>query len=690
MGIFNTFTYSDGTLYGNFSKLEFSVEPFTCQVVGIDVFAGISRPRVDLFWSNPSGSVFGFRIVRNQEGYSESEEDGHIIFETFEPEVPDNQFFSDQFYEIPLTPGRYAYYTIWVLLADNSWYPAGGVYTLIPTQHSVVSPEGVELQSSEYKFAGLLPRVYTSQQRGPLDEINTSSDLFLFLSGFAFTFDEILTFADLLAPNFKADNTNPNFVSVFSKQLGLPLLPNVSLKTQKRLIRDAVYLHQQRGTSSGIGTFVEAITSFAPTVTTSPNLLLNPQESTFYKGVGNWKNVSTNATFTALNYGNAPSGETYAVDESWVGKYRTVSTSSTSWLLGFDNPLLEGIPVQAETEYTFSFYAQGTGTGTTGMRIFFFDRFGTQITNYEPPTTAINSTWTKYTYDYTTPAETKFIALQIALRTPQTAKDYLFDMIQVAETADPRSEDFHEARAVEVYLAPNKVNWIENPSFIESLTTDPTDWDYSGLDSVDYVTPTTVPGVLDGSHMVELTTVEDDEFAVSTSTGTIPTGYYYTFSVYAKAGSGSETITLGIAALDADDVAVEVNSAPVAVLSPEIALTNTWQRYSVTLFLPESEVETHLLVDVSGTGAGNVVSLDAAQVESGYTSTDYFDGDYTPRGAYWVGDENSSKSIFYSNKITKLGNLTTQLPDYVPLNMAYVITSGFDSLTTVELKAFSS
>jgi sulfur carrier protein ThiS len=190
--------------------------------------------------------------------------------------------------------------------------------------------------------------------------------------------------------------------------------------------------------------------------------------------------------------------------------------------------------------------------------------------------------------------------------------------------------------------------------------------------------------------MVELTTVEDDEFVVSTNTDVIPTNYYYTFSVYAKAGSGSESITLGIAALDADDVAVEINGAPVAVRSAEITLTNTWQRYSITLFLPESNVDNHLLVDVSGTGAGNVISLDAAQVESGYTSTDYFDGDYTPRGAYWVGDENSSKSIFYSNKVTKLGNLTTQLPDYVPLNTAYVVTSGFDSLTTVELKAFSS
>jgi hypothetical protein len=234
VGIFNTFTYSDGTLYGNLSKLEFSVEPFTCKAISNDVIGGVLRPRVDLNWANPSGTIFGFRIVRNQDGYSETEEDGHIILETLDPPLPDEQSFTDQLYAIPLLPGKYVYYTIWVLLADNSWYPSGGVYTLIPRAHSVISPEGVELKSSEYKFADLLPRVFTSSQQGTLDEIDQTSDLFTFLSGFAYTLDEMLTFADLLAPSLKGKNNNPNFVGVFSEQLGLPLLPNVSLKTQKR------------------------------------------------------------------------------------------------------------------------------------------------------------------------------------------------------------------------------------------------------------------------------------------------------------------------------------------------------------------------------------------------------------------------------------------------------------------------
>lgn len=691
MGIFNTFTYSDGTLYGNLSKLEFSVAPFTCKAISNDLIGEVLRPRVDLSWANPSGEVFGFRIVRNQEGFSENEEDGHIIFETFEPPLPTEQTFVDQMYEIPLLAGKYVYYTIWVLLADHSWYPSGGVWTLVPRAHSVVSPAGVELKSSEYKFANLLPRAFTSAQQSTLDEIDPTSDLFVFLSGFAYTLDEMLTFADLLAPSLKGKNNNPNFVQVFAEQLGLPVLPNVSLKTQKRLIREAVYLHQHLGTSEGIGTFVEALTNFAPTVSVSPNLLLNPQESTFYNGVGNWKNVSTNLTLTATTDTAAPSGEDYAVDNAWVGKYHTISTAGTSWLLGYDNPLLQGIPVKADTEYTFSLYAKGTGTGTTGLRVFFFDRTGTQISNHEPTYSAINSTWTKYSYDYTTPADTAFIALQIALNSPQNAKDYYWDMVQVAETADARSADFHEARGVEIYLAPNKVNWIENPSFTETVDMDDVDWAYTNAGTVTYVTPTTVPGVVDGSHMVSVETVNGNDLSISAHTDIVPKGVYYTFSVYAKTDSGTEPLSFTLAAYDETDTLLQINGEDVsATTTPVGGITDTWTRYTVTLFVPDIDGSVYLLPSIVGTTTGNKVFLDAAQVEQGYRATDYFDGSYSVRGAYWVGETDDSKSIFYANKVSKIGNLTNQLPQFLPMNTAFVVTSGFDTLTTIELKGFSS
>ncbi len=691
MGIFNTFSYNDGTLYGSFSKLEFSVSPFTAvAITNSSTYTDVENPKVELSWSNPSGDVFGFRIIRNQEGFSETAEDGHKIYETFEPPLPPETVFTDVGYSIPLSTGKYAYYTIWLLMADNTWYPAAASFTLIPKNHNMVTPDGVVLQSSEYKMAGLLPRAFTSQQKTPLDEIDRGSDLYHFLGGVAYTLDELLTYADLLAPSLHGGNNNPNFVMPFAYQLGLPFLPNVSLKTQKRLIREAAFISKNKGTVLGIGSFVEAITGFAPTVSTSPNLLLNAQESTFYNGVGRWKNVSTNLTLTATVETGTPSGEEYAVDSSWSGKYSTLSTAGTSWLLGYDNPRLEGIPVKAETEYTFSLYAKGTGTGTTGLRVFFFDKDGEQISNYEPTYENITSTWTKYSYDYTTPEYTAFIALQIALNSPQSSKNYYWDMVQVAETSDPRSADYHEARAAEIYLAPNKINWIHNPSFSELGVPSDYDWVFNGADDISFVAPTTVPGILDSSHMVQVDVLEDAELEFSVYTTPVPTGRFYTFSVYAKTDSASETMDLVLSATNELLEPITIDETAVSSTS-EIVITDSWQRFSQTLFVPNTGINTLLYVTLTSPAAtGSSIFLDAAQLEQGYTTTDYFDGDYLKQGAYWNGTDNSSVSFMYSGKSQKLGNLQNQLPSYLPMNTAYVVTLGLTDSTEISIKGFSS
>lgn len=699
MGIFNTFPYSDGTdptipqtLYGDFSKLEFSVAPFTSKAIDNETFGTVVRPRVDLSWTNPSGDIFGFRLVRNQEGWSETEEDGQIILESFDPTTPALSTFTDQLDEIALIPGKYSYYSIWLLLADNSWYCSDKTYVLIPKSHNVVSPEGVELQSSEYKFASLIPRVFISEQQSATDEIDQTSELYRFLSGMAYTLDEILTFADLLAPSLAGKNNNPNFVLPLAKQLGIPTLPTASLKTQKRLIREAIYIQKQKGTENGISTFTEALTGFSPTVSVSPNLLLSLQESTFYNGVGNWKNVSSNLTLTPTIEAGTPTGEDYAVDSSWSGKYHTISTGGTSWLLGYDNPVLEGIPVSAETEYRFSLYAKGTGTGTTGLRVFFFNLNGEQITNHEPTYAAINSTWTEYTYNYTTPAGTAYLGLQIALNSPQNNKDYYWDMVQVAATSDVRSSEFHEARAVEIYLAPSKVNWVDNPSFADGVDNPLLDlgWEYTSNITPTYVSPTTVPGIKDNSEMLEITTPVSETWSAITNTSILPSGKFYTFSIYAKA-DGAEDISLDIQAWDAatSEVIVTPTSQPVQN-TEAYSLTADWARYTVDLYIPSTSIDVKLAISVSGDGNGNVISLDDAQAEEAYKATDFFDGDYGARGAYWVGTENISKSIIYPNKFSKLGTLETELAKYLPLNTAFVITSGFETLTTVEVKGISS
>lgn len=708
MGIFNTFQYSDGTnpaipqtLYGNFSKLAFAVSPFTAVAITNNPYSDtLEDPAVDLSWVNPSGDIFGFRIVRNQEGFSETAEDGHIILETFDPVLPDLSTFTDVGYKIALTSGKYVYYTIWLLTADNSWYPAGACFTLIPKNHNMITPDGVVLQSSDYKMSALLPRAFTSVQKTPIDEIDRSSDLYNFLSGFAYTLDELLTYADLLSPSLNGRNNNPNFVVPFAYQLGLPFLPNTSIKTQKRLIRESTYLHKNKGTLLGISTFAEALTGFAPTVTVSPNLLLSIQDSTFYRGIGNWFN-HMGGMLATIEASSIPIGmngeEPYAVDASWHGVITTTDTL-VGVSCGLMNPetaqvdvLQLGIPVKSEATYEFSFYStylDDPGSGSAGATpvMYWYDSNGNNLDNQAGDYLDLTSglgTLQKGISSFTAPENSAFAGIGMLFNHPGA---YALDMVQVREVVDTSVVGFHEARAAEIYLAPNKINWIENPSFVETTDLDDVDWVYGGADIITYITPTTVPGVKDGSHMVKLE-YTTDPVDISAHTDNVPSDVYYTFSVYAKCEVSTATLSLYMNAVSGGDI-VNINGQDVTN-SSEITLTTSWNRYFVTLFVPDTGVDVHLEVGISGE-ISNKIYLDAAQAEQGYTPTDYFDGSYSARGASWLGDPDDSASYLYNNKIQKIGTLETQLPEYLPMNTAFVITTGFTSPTEVMAKGFSS
>jgi hypothetical protein len=282
-----------------------------------------------------------------------------------------------------------------------------------------------------------------------------------------------------------------------------------------------------------------------------------------------------------------------------------------------------------------------------------------------------------------------FLGLRVVFATAGT---FYLDQIQVTATNSVDPNNFHEARAVEMYFAPTKTNYLENPSFIESGDMDDVDWAYDGVDSVAYVSPTTVPGVLDSSEMVEITTTGVDTMNVHSHTYAVAPGAYYTFSVYAKTDANTEPLTFGIQVTDAaGTVLTDSNGNNIeSSFTPYGGVTSTWARYATTVFVPQSSTEVRLLVYISGETTGNIVSLDAAQVEKGYAPTDYFDGSYVTRGAFWLGDVNDSESMLYANLGTKMGRLQAEISNYLPINTPYVITIGDPANKTLESSGFSS
>jgi phage tail-like protein len=682
VAVYNSFLY--GTkLYGSSGKVTYSVAPFKALAVGTVISNNATIPKVELTFATPSGdNIVGFRIVRNQTGISETSEDGYIVYEQFLDPVTSSinvtssssNPITDSSFSFPLISGKYAYYSVWILLSTtNSWYLIDTAAIVIPKAHDTVSSNGIVLRTSEQKFVEMLPRIYSNSDNDALGVSDPNSDLARFLSGFSYTLDEIYTYADLLTKTVSGVDVNPNFVPALAKQFGLPQLPATSLKAQKKLIRQAAYLRKAKGTAAGIEAFVSALTGYSTTVTASPNLLLSSQDSSFYKGIGSWI-AGANAALTSVTSVAGYTSETYSINTVYTGQVVTSATNATV-SLGNSSPKFTAVPVSAGTSYSFSFYVKGT-TGTVTPTITWYDRLGIAVgTAATLAGRTVSSSWAKGSGTATAPDGAVYAGITLSF---SAANTYYIDLVQLALSS---VTSYHEADAVEIYLAPSKLNLVNHPTF-----KDGTGWYMQGISNTEYI-PTTVPGIFDGTNMLHATTVSSAStgLTLSTYSSTIAvTGTYYTYSIYGKSNSPT-TLSLRLTARDTSN-----NNTVISSNSTSINLTSNWQRFQVVLFVPTYSADVNLAGYVeSSTKENRELYFDAPQLELGYSATDYFCGDYSYRGASWSGTNNYSASYAYPAKAAAMANLKNTINEFLPINSPYIVTTGYGGTTRVEMYGYS-
>jgi hypothetical protein len=652
--------------YGQAPRLAFSVAPFTAIALSYDT--------VSLSWATPEGNFSKIRLLRSQDGFSETEEDGIILWEwssgnnqpilsTFE-DNPQNSSLS-------LTSGRYAFYRVWMKNdATNQWIVGGDVYTIVPKAHDSRASDGTTLVSTHDKFMDMLPRVFTSATQSPLDVVDTSSDLYKFLQGFSFTLDEIMTLADNVLPEESGRFLNPELINLKTLNFGLKPEAYIATKNQKRLVREAVYMFSNKGTAKSVETYIESLTGYAPTLTISPNLLLSTQDSSFYKGLGNWRGTD-GVTITTEQAVIPPTvvQEPNAIDYSYTAKV-VVSSANTGVNNGTVFPRSYGTPVVAGTEYVFSAWVKSTRSGGHGVtsKIYWYNYLGTPISSSVSgsATSVAQNTWAKVSYTATAPVGAVFAGVELLF--DNTGTLYL-DMMQLAKST---TTAYYEARALDVFLNPKKTNELLNPSFDDSLTAIP--WTVSSGATGSYVSSTWEGET--GSKMLEVVTASSGSTVVSAETAVVETGKYYTFSIYLKLSSETDTDTttvdLKLSALDASSQDV-VTTHQSDELDP-LVVTTGWTRFSVSGFIPANANPVLLKVEVTGTNAGKTLQYEAAQVEVAYKPTDYFDGD-SPfgYGAVWQGTVGASRSHIYPNKTVKVTRLTDTLKDFLPIGRAYTV-----------------
>lgn len=391
MGLYGVAEYGVDT-YGEAPKFAFSALPFTAEAIDYD--------SVDVRWTQIEGDYNQIRLTRSQNGYPETQEDGLVLWEWYQSsnEQRITEFIdSPENSEIPLVPGRFVYYRIWVFQTIQlRWVIAGDAIVLVPRQHNSVTPDGTILVNSTEKIADLLPRMYFSGSQSPHDAFDKNTTAYKFIDGFAFTLDEIMTFADNLLPEQNEIYANPALLELKTRNLGLDFESYIGTKNQKKLVREAAYFYQNKGTIKGLGAYAEALTGFAPVITRSPNLLLSTADSTFYKGTGFWEPVG-NTTLSSKETLVPPTStqEPNAIEFTYTGQFIATDSSGGGIRNGASFPKKRGAPITDGVEYTFSLWSyleQGTPDATLSIQ--WYDGTGELISaSSSSPQSLTADTW---------------------------------------------------------------------------------------------------------------------------------------------------------------------------------------------------------------------------------------------------------------------------------------------------------
>lgn len=716
-----------GAYYGQAPRLVLSSEPMAAYAMDYD--------QVWVLWNPPSGDFTKIRLVRNNDNYPETPEDGLILWEQSSTTNISGKVERDRFYDgkdnfldadtkndyYPPT-GQFVYYTMWIFTSGNLWKQSGFAATVVPKDFG-----------SQDRLFEMLPKVYTTDDQTPTGIPNKDSFVYTFLKPFSFSYDEILTYASLLKPSYGKRTTPPQLLGVHQLNLGLYPERGLPNKNQKKLIREGVYLYKNKGTYLGVSGYIETLTGYAPTVTVSPNLLLDVQDSSFTNGIGRW--TKTNGTLTSVSNKTAPTGnnaieKTYSgrfvtsasvvtfkarttnvatltlsaphgldvgdsiivtgVDSTFNGTFTVASvptttkityantdvnvtqtaatgsvTNTSNIFLGTDAPRTKGVPVTAGVSYKFSYYAASDSNGNVEGRIYWYDELGVQIgspaVGVELGTTGV---YQRKEQTATAPTGAVYAGFRLKFRTQNS---YNIDCVQMAPAATATNYD--EARGLDIFLEPRKVNILGNPSFETNIT------GWTTNSSTNRVAD--VPPGLPGTYSLRLS--GQTNLSISTNTNKYPStfkltqGLFYTASVYMKASANS-TVTMTLVA-DDDDSTNVVNAAST------LALTSTWKRYEVSLYIPEDLSTTGnitMTLTINGTLSSSSVNvwLDTAQVEAGFNATDYFDGSLpASSGVYWSGTAHASYSYFYQSRTIKMARLLDSLSQWVPMGTLWRVRS---------------
>lgn len=537
--------------------------------------------------------------------------------------------------DVPVPPG-FVYYTFFVFDSNSNWFKDAATSVLVPRNRG-----GLET------FSSLLPNALLSEDGNPFSPLDEENTLYRFLGGFAVTLDELSTYLDSSLPQqIRGGQVIRRLHDAYAASLAMPVEYAIGVGSSSRLHRDAGLIYKQKGTTSGLVKYVEALTNWDTKVVPSSNIMLSLDDSSFEDEIGAWGAVGATVERLLVNGGTVttpiPEYEDPVAPFKKVGVGQAVLTEEEASLsLPDDLSRLRSIPVSAETTYFFKAPLRAAnGTPSATLNMIWLDQSGTELSTDSGSAVTLSTSWQTVELSAESPTGAYFLSIRIDL-SGDVDDEVHMDMLSVS------SEDtyFKEARSVDVICGPARINLLADPSF-----------EIGGYWSASEGTLETSNDSFIGNSAG---LAEGEAFTIESESLPALPGYYLQFAGYAK-GTGEATVEIHW--FDADD-------EPISTDSVDFTLSDaSWNRGELLLLTPDTaeSLRVHL------TGSGEVL-FDAMVLERADRPSVYFDSSV---GEQYGEDTRSAPvggnvySLLYPNRLVKLARLRQTVAFYLPLGVS--------------------
>lgn len=650
-------------VYGAGTLVDFDVSPFVASSRGYK--------RIVLTWTTPTGEWDTLRLVRNGFGFPMTPDDGDLLLEGLNGSSAIDYIDVGQVPVVPggsgLIEGRTYYYTIFVRdIATGIWVNSGNALG--------VSVKDYGTADLMYEY---LPPIYRlNNPYSALDNLSeVNEDLYHFLQVFAFEHDLFKTLTENVKNRYEPLGLDGRLIPLFLNQFGFSFEKEVGLQQARSLLKNAVKIYSEKGSTSGIKTFVTAFTGFNCDITPVINLMLDYNNSSFRESIGLWED-SVNVTVTrGTAFSETPAIAPYTEPDSpanfpnsAVGFMKLTATAAgdATTKCGEAAPTTRGVPVTEGETYTLTTFTRAKTTArTVGTALAWYDRFG-EFISLSTEATYVNSvgSWTR-SADMVALAPTgaRYAVPQIVVYSAAAGEVHYVDAVQVEVGSE--STPFADARRIDIVLRANRVNLALNPSFEFSLD----NWSV-----VEATTAQAATGAVEGSdYSLEMTSTGTDQMVMfSNYKVDVQSGDQNAFSAYLKGTAGCEG-RISVVWYDNTDTAI---STPTATDSVALDLTD-WTRLELTAIAPIDAVSAELVIDVTPTALGDVAYVDAILFEKAAYEAPYFDGG---TGYQQLGDTlwedaatDLGRSHYYKNRQIAVRRLISVLGDFVPAGAPWAV-----------------